>query len=428
MKLPLLALTLAAANATAQDPIGTWIDGQLDDLESLYRQFHRAPELSFHETQTAARLAEQLEQAGLQVTRGVGGTGVVAVLSNGDGPVGMFRTDMDALPIAEQTGLEFAAPHQGTSADGQPVGVMHACGHDLHMTNMVGAARWLATHQPQWRGTLVFVGQPAEERAGGAKAMLAAGLLERFPRPLWALAAHTAADLPADSIGMRSGFAMANVDSCDITMFGRGGHGASPHLAIDPILQAATLVVELQSIVAREVDPVEPSVVTVGAIHGGSKHNIIDDRCSLQLTLRSYSPKVRALLMAAVERKARAVADGARAPAPKVEFSEPTPALANDRQLTARLDAVFKQTLGADHVVEVPPTMGAEDFGRFGDAGVPICMFRIGTIARDRLQQLQQAGNLPPLHSARYWPDLRPALRTGLLATIAALRALLPPP
>ncbi|MBK8101283.1 MAG: amidohydrolase [Planctomycetes bacterium] len=426
---PLARATLAALCLLpvlrSQDAFATWFNTERADLLALYQHLHAHPELSFHETATAARIADELERLGIQVTRKVGGHGVVGVLQNGDGRVGMLRCDLDALPIAEATGLPFASPHEGKAADGSPVGKMHACGHDLHMTNLVGTARWFAAHKDLWRGTLVLVAQPAEERAGGAKAMLADGLLTRFPRPAWAVAVHTAAELPADQIGIRPGFAMANVDSCDITLTGRGGHGASPHLTIDPIVMAARLVLDLQTIVGREIDPVEPAVVTVGAIAGGSKHNIIDDHCRLQITLRSYSPTVREQLKAAVVRKAKATAASAGASEPIVEFSEPTVALRNDEPLAAKVAAAARAELGNDAVIEIPPTMGAEDFGQIGTAGIPICMFRLGTVARDRLATHLRRGDLPPLHSARYYPDVEQALPTGVRATVAIVRSLL---
>jgi hippurate hydrolase len=419
-----LALSLPLA-AQATEVTATWLDGEAASLLALYQHLHQHPELSFKETATSQRMAEELRPLGIEVTEHFGGNGVVGVLKNGDGPVVLLRADMDALPVAEQTGLPYASAVKATAADGQPIGVMHACGHDMHMTCLVGTARWLAQNRGGWHGTVLFVLQPAEERAGGAKAMLAAGLLEKFPRPACGIALHCSGDLATDTVGVRAGYAMANVDSCDITMFGRGSHGAQPHLAIDPIVQAAQLVLDLQTIVSREVDPVEPSVVTVGAIHGGSKHNIIGDHCDLQVTLRSYAPAVREQLKEAVVRKAKAVALGARAPEPKVEFSEPTPALKNDAALTATVTAALTKAFGSQHVVAVPPVMGAEDFGRFGDAGVPICMFRLGTIEPARLASLQAAHELPSLHSGRYWPDAAPSLRTGVRALVAALLSVL---
>jgi amidohydrolase len=421
-----LALSMLAATAPGQEP-SDWFAAELPALEQLYRHLHQNPELSFREVQTAARLAEELERAGCAVTRGVGGLGVVGVLHNGAGPVGLLRADMDALPIAEETGLPWASRIRAESEDGRAIGIMHACGHDVHMASLVGTVRWLHAHRQAWRGTLVCIGQPAEERAGGARAMLGAGLLERFPRPAWGIALHCSADLPTGTVGVRAGYAMANVDSVDITMFGRGGHGASPHLAIDPIVQAAQLVLDLQTIVTREIDPIEPAVITVGSIRGGSKHNIIDDSCHLQVTVRSYAPKVREQIRAAIVRKAEAVAASHRADPPKVEFSEPLAALHNDPDLTAKVTVALRKALGADRVVEVPPIMGAEDFAEFGRAGVPICMFRLGTIAPERLARLQREGGVPPLHSARYHPDAAESLRAGIRATTAIVLDLMPP-
>jgi hippurate hydrolase len=397
----------------------------IDELVALYEHFHRHPELSLHEEQTASRLADELERRGIEVTRKVGGHGLVGVLRNGEGPVLLVRADMDALPIAEDTGLPYSSEVRGQAADGQPIGVMHACGHDLHMACLVGVAGWAANHRESWRGTILFVGQPAEERGGGAKMMLAAGLYERFPVPAFALALHTMAELPTGVIGYREGYAMANVDSVDITMYGRGGHGSAPHRTIDPIVQAARLVNDLQSIVAREIDPLEAAVVTVGSIHGGSKHNIIPDRCQLQLTLRSYSPAVREHLLAAVKRHAEAVALGARAPAPTVEYSEPLPAVRNDPGLTRRVVAALQRELGEERVQEVPQVMGAEDFGLFGNERIPVCMLRVGTVDPGRLERLLAQDALPSLHSSKYYPDARPAIATGVRALAAALRDLL---
>lgn len=407
----------------AQDPVAAWVEQEAPRLESLYVDLHENPELSFHERATAARMAEELRALGIDVTAGVGGTGVVGVLRNGDGPVGLLRADMDALPIAEQTGLPYASKIRADSADGRAIGVMHACGHDLHMTCLLGAAAWFARHRDAFAGTLVFQFQPAEERASGMKAMLADGLLTRFPRPAFAIALHTAHDLPTGQVGIRSGPAMANVDSCDIVVRGKGGHGASPHLCIDPIVEAAQLVLDLQTIVSREIDPLEACVVTVGAIQGGSKHNIVPDSCHLQVTVRSYSDAVRTKMLAAIERKAKAVAASAGAPEPTVEFSEPSPALVNHAVLTATVRAGLVTALGADAVVEVPPAMVAEDFGRFAQEGIPLCMFRLGTVLPERLARLQAAGAVPVLHGAGYYPDYAPAIRTGVRALVAAVRA-----
>ncbi|MGE3174521.1 MAG: amidohydrolase [Planctomycetota bacterium] len=426
--LPLAAIAALSAPLPAQaeaGPVAAWVDGQLDELETFYRDLHRHPELSFHEDDTAARLAKALRARGVEVTTGVGGTGLVGVLRSGDGPVGMLRADLDALPIAEETGLPYASTIRAESADGRAIGVMHACGHDLHMTNLLGTAAWFAAHPDQWSGTLLFLGQPAEERAGGAKAMLADGLFERFPRPAFGLALHCEPLLPTGTIGTRPGPLMAAVDSVDVTLFGRGGHGAAPHRTIDPIVLAAQYVLALQTIVSREIDPVQPALITVGSIHAGSKHNIISDRCQLQLTVRSYDPAVRTHLHDAIVRKAEALAAAAGAPPPTVEFSEPTGPLVNDDAVTATVQAALREALGDAHVATVPPQMVAEDFGRFGAAGIPICMLRLGVTAPDRLAALQAAGGPPALHSSGFYPDARDALATGVPATVAALRALL---
>lgn len=417
---------LFAAVAVAQGPEGSWLDRELPQFVEFYRTLHREPELSFHERKTAARLGDALAAAGFAVTRGVGGTGVVAVLENGDGPVGLIRADMDALPIAEETGLDYASMVRAEAAGGQAIGVMHACGHDVHMAVLAGTARWFGAHRDRWRGTLVLIGQPAEERAGGAKAMLAAGLFERFPKPQWALALHCDGAVPAGTVGVRAGPLMASVDSVDVVLFGRGGHGARPHTTIDPIVLAAQYVLALQTIVSREVDPVQPAVISVGMIRAGQKHNIVPDRCELQLTVRSYDEAVREQLKRAIVRKAEALAQGAGAPRPQVEFSEPTGPLVNDARIAAVVREAAQQALGEDRVVEAEPQMVAEDFGRFREAGVPICMFRLGTTAPDRLAELLAAGELPPqVHTASFYPDAEPTLRAGVAAMVAAARALL---
>lgn len=410
----------------AQAPEPQWLDQQLPGLVQVYEQFHREPELSFAERKTAARLAELLEQAGCKVTRNVGGTGVVALLENGEGPVGLVRADMDALPIAEETGLSYASTVRAEAAGGQAIGVMHACGHDVHMTSLLGAARWFAEHRDQWHGTLVFIGQPAEERAGGARAMVAAGLFERFPKPAWALALHCDPNVPAGYAGVRSGPLMAAVDSVDVTILGKGGHGARPHLTVDPVVIAAQYVLALQTIVSREIDPVQPAVITVGAIHGGSKHNIIPDRVDLQLTVRSYDEAVRSRMKEQIVRKAEALALAAGAPKPRVEFSEPTGPLVNDATVTNRVREALVAAMGEKEVVEAEQQMIAEDFGYFRELGVPLCMFRLGTTHADRLVELRAKGEMPgQLHTSRYQPDAAESLRGGIRALVAGARALL---
>jgi hippurate hydrolase len=296
------------------------------------------------------------------------------------------------------------------------------------MTNLIGVARYLATNKELWRGTVVFVGQPAEERGAGAKAMLEDGLFKRFPRPNFALALHVAADLPTGSVGYRPGPAMANVDSVDITVRGRGGHGASPHTTVDPIVQAAELVLSLQTIISRELNPTQPAVITVGSIHGGTKHNIIPQECHLQITVRSHSDEVRDQLLTAIMRKAKAVAAGVGAPEPVVRFSEGTPSLFNDEELTERIVPVFRRTLGADKVVLSELAMVGEDFGQYGRAGVPIMMFRLGAVDPQRLDHYEELGQQPPsLHSPLFYPDVRETLCTGVTAMSSAVLELLKP-
>ncbi|MCB9884962.1 MAG: amidohydrolase [Planctomycetes bacterium] len=323
-------------------------------------------------------------------------------------------------------GCRDASTVHAEAEGGQAIGVMHACGHDVHMTVLLGTARWFAKHREQWQGTLVLIGQPAEERAGGARAMVAAGLFERFPKPAWALALHCDPSVPAGNVGVRSGPLMAAVDSVDVTLFGRGGHGARPHLTIDPVVLAAQYVLALQTIVSREIDPTQPAVITVGSIHAGQKHNIIADRCELQLTVRSYDPAVREHLKAAIVRKAKGLAESAGAPAPKVEFSEPTGPLLNDPGITAAARAALVEALGEAAVGSAEPQMVAEDFGYFREQGVPLCMFRLGTTGPEQQAQANASGELPAqLHTARFHPDAAPTIRGGVTALVAATRALL---
>lgn len=422
-----LCLPTTQFSAVGSEP-GQWVNENLDDLVTLYQHFHARPELSFFESETAARLAKEWSAIGAEVTTGVGGHGVVSLLRNGEGPTVMLRTDMDALPVTEQTGLACASTVKVPNESGVEVGVMHACGHDAHMTNVIGVARYLAANKDKWRGTLMLIGQPAEEHGAGAKAMLDDGLFKRFPKPDFALALHVDTTLATGVVGCRPGYSMANVDSVDITVRGRGGHGATPHATIDPVVQAAQLVMSLQTIVSREVKAIEPAVITVGSIHGGTKHNIIPDECHLQLTVRSYSDEVRKQLLSAIERKTKAVAIGAGAPEPTVEVTEGTPSLKNNEKLTERIVPVFRRVLGDNNVMLIEPAMVAEDFSHYGRAGVPILMFRLGVIAPQRLARYQQAGQqAPPLHSPLFYPDIEGTLITGITTTASAALELLKP-
>lgn len=423
------ALALGSV-AVASDPVDPqpWVAEQLPSLLELYKHFHQHPELSFEEEHTARRLSAELEAAGAEVETGVGGHGVVALLTNGAGPTLMLRTDLDALPVTEQTGLMFASTAKVTNESGASVGVMHACGHDVHMTNLVGVARFLNAHRDAWKGTAMFIGQPAEERGAGAKAMLEDGLFTRWAKPDYAIALHVDSTLAAGRVGYRAGYSLANVDSVDIVVRGKGGHGAYPHATIDPIVQAAQLVISLQTIVSREVKPIEPAVITVGSIHGGTKHNIIGDECRLQITVRSYSDEVRQHLINGIKRKAAGVAMAAAAPPPTVTVSEGTPSLFNDEALAERLDPVFRRIVGEENVVLSEPSMGGEDFSQYGRSGVKSLMFRLGAVDSRRLERYAQLGQSPPsLHSPLFYPDIEEVLPTGVATMSAAALELLQP-
>jgi hippurate hydrolase len=406
------------------------IDAIFPDVEALYIDLHKAPELSLHEEKTAARLAEGLRRAGYEVTEGVGGTGIVGILKNGDGPTLMIRTDLDALPVEEKTGLSYASQVKAKDDSGKEVSVMHACGHDIHMASWLGTARILAANKNRWKGTLMMVGQPAEEILKGAHAMMQAGLFTRFPKPTFVLAIHDSDDLPAGKIGYTPGYAFANVDSVDITIYGRGGHGAKPFTTVDPIVIAARTVEALQTIVSRENNPLDPSVVTVGSIHGGTTYNIIPDEVHLQLTVRSYKEEVRKHLLDAISRIAKAEAEAAGTDKqPVVKVTEGSKAVYNDPKLTARVAGVLRQRFGDGNVVEQPPTMVSEDFYEYGHAGVPALIFRVGAVEPSKFAAAQASGTpLPSTHSPLFAPDRAPTLRSAILAETDAAMDLLGKP
>lgn len=416
-----LALSLAdarleARNAPPPSAPGTALAAAVEQLypglDALYLDLHQHPELSGKEAWTAGRMAEQLRQAGFEVTTGVGGHGVVGVLRNGAGPTVLLRTELDALPVDERTGL----PHASRSP-----GVMHACGHDVHMAGWVGAAKVLSGLRDRWRGTVVMVGQPSEELVEGARAMIADGLFTRFPKPDAAIAVHGRADLAAGKVSWVAGYTMANVDSGDVTLYGRGSHGARPELSVDPVVLAARTVLALQTLISREKDPLEPAVLTIGSIHGGTKHNIIPDEVKLQMTVRTYSPAVRSQLLAGIARIAKAEAQASGAPRePLVEFSEGQGATWNDPALTRRLAARLATELGQEQVEEGRPDMVAEDFGEFAKAAkIPSVLFRTGAADPEKVKA---GAALPSLHSSAFAPDRGPAIRTG--AKVLALSAL----
>jgi amidohydrolase len=406
------------------------LDAEIKDLVALYQHIHANPELSLMEEKTAKRLADEMKKAGYDVTEKFGGHGVVAVLKNGPGPVVLIRTDMDGLPIVEQTGMPYASKVRVKNRDGVEVGVMHACGHDIHMASWVGTARVLASMKDKWSGTVVFIGQPAEEIVAGAKKMLDAGLYTKFPKPDYALALHSDPHHPAGSLGYSEGLALANSDTLDIVVKGKGGHGAAPHMTIDPIVLAARIILDLQTIVSRETDPLDPVVVTVGSIHGGTKHNIIPNEVKLQLTVRTTTTQTRDRVLKAIDRVAKAAAVGANAPPPEVKVSldEFTPATYNDVPLAQKCGAVFREVLGAENVRPRKPVMGAEDFGRFSEGKTPIFMYFLGTITQEKYDAALKPGApaLPGMHTDAYAPVPEPSIRTGVRTMSLAAMKLMP--
>lgn len=405
---------------------------ELPSLVELYKDMHTNPELSLHEERTAAILAKELREAGLEVTENVGGYGIVGVLKNGDGPVILVRTDLDALPVKEQTGLPYASTKTVKDDLGRDVPVMHACGHDIHMACFVGTARALSQLREQWSGTVVMIGQPAEERILGARAMLRAGLYSRFPRPDKAIALHCQSDLPHGVIGIRDGYAMANVDTLEILVRGVGAHGSQPQTGKDPILLASQIVVALQTIVSREVKPGDPAVVTVGSIHGGTKANIIPDEVRLQVTLRSYLAETREHLIESIKRITKNLAEAAGMPDDKMPevtvTDESTPSLYNTPELVKEVRSSLETAIGAENLVSINPTMGGEDFAEFGitKEKVPLCMFRLGTQAPEEVAEAKAKGIvLPSLHSPFYKPVPEPSIRTGVQAMTAVVLDLL---
>jgi amidohydrolase len=418
-----------AGAAVLREAIQPLVEHEYPSLEKLYFHCHTHPELSFREEKTAERLAQEMKALGIEVATGVGGHGVVGVLRNGGGPTVLIRTDLDALPVKEQTGLPYASKARATNDLGLEVDVMHACGHDIHITSLVGTARLLTQLKDRWSGTLVFIGQPAEERGSGARAMLKDGLFTRFPKPDFCLALHVSSDMPAGTLGVVEGFMLANVDSVDITVRGVGGHGAWPHKTRDPIVLAAQTIMALQTIVSRETDPLESAVVTVGSIHGGTKHNIIPDDVKLQLTVRSFTDQVRDNTLAAIRRIVRGQALSAglpeeRLPIVTVDEREFTPATYNNPELARRLGGAFKEIFGDKQVVTRKPVMGGEDFSEYGRTAdkIPICIFWLGSVEPERVAESERAGKpLPALHSNLYRPVPEPTIKTGVTAMTAAV-------
>ena len=398
------------------------------NLLELYKELHANPELSYQEYETSKKLASVLENIGYQVTRNVGGNGIVALLENGDGNTVMFRADMDGLPVEEKTGASYASKKRVKNLDGEEVFTMHACGHDVHMTVLIGVAEYLYKIKDTWQGKLLLVLEPAEEVSGGARNMIKDGLFTKFPRPDFNLAFHVSASLQAGKVGYLPGWAMANVDSVDITVKGLGGHGAYPHTTKDPIVIAANIVTQLQTIVSRQIAPTDPAVVTVGSIHGGTKHNVIPNEVKLQLTLRSYTDEVRNQTLSSIERIVRGSAISAGLTEeyfPVIEIKdEYTPAVFNNPSLVEKVQRSFVNTLGDGKVIEVSPVMGGEDFGMFGrvEPIIPTALFWLGAVNNEVYEKAKRDDlTLPSLHSDLFLPDADPAINTGVEAMSNAI-------
>ena len=400
------------------------------DSYSLYLDLHEHPELSSHETQTAAKLAAKLRGFGYEVTENVGGTGIVAVMKNGAGPVIMLRTELDALPVEEKTGLPYASKVHAKDDSGKDVPVMQACGHDVHMASLIGTAQIMAQTKNTWKGTLVVIGQPAEETISGAKRMIEDGLMTRFPKPDVAVALHSVNALPAGKVGVTAGYSYASADSIRITIYGKGGHGSAPHMTIDPIVLGAKIVLALQTIASREVKPGEVAVVTVGYFQAGLKNNIIPDDAELGLTVRTFDPAVRKQVLAAIDRVVKGEAEAAGVKKlPLVEHIEATDAVYNDPALNHRLTGVLEQALGKSNVEVMKPITGSEDFSYFVEQGVPGFYFTLGAANPEKFAEAKASGTqLPSNHSSLYAPDAKPALETGITAEVAVLRNLLNTP
>jgi len=444
MKKPFLIVALIAIplclGVRAQSSLDAMIDREIAQLVSTYKMLHAAPELSHYEEKTSAFLASQLRSFGYAVTEHVGkydrpqftGYGVVAVMKNGAGPTVLVRADIDALPVEEKNNVPYASKVKAKNDLGQEVSVMHACGHDVHITNLIGTAKILAALKDQWHGTLVLIGQPAEETVDGARAMLADGLYTRFPKPDFAVGLHDSADYEAGKISYVPGYAMASSTSVDLTIRGLGGHGSKPEATKDPIVVASQTILALQTIISRENSPLDPAVVTIGSIHGGSKRNIIPDEVLLQLTIRTYKEEVRQRILTSIERIAKGVAAAAgipddRAPIMKVIESENAPSLYNDPQLTERLANAIGKAIGSENVIRSLPLMASEDFGVLNlDRQIPSFYFWLGAMAPEKIAASKQSGKpLPSLHSSLFEPLPEPTLRTGVKAMTTAVLELM---
>lgn len=411
-----------------QKQIQTSLDKHYSSLEKLYTELHANPELSQKEEKTSAIMAGELKKLGFDVFENIGGYGVAGVLKNGSGPTVLIRTDMDALPVEEKTNLVYSSNVKSVNAAGAEVSVMHACGHDIHMTVFVGTARALVENKKSWQGTLVMIAQPSEENGIGARAMLNDKLYDKVPYPDFALALHNHAGMKAGTIGYSAGPFMASVDMMDITVYGKGGHGAAPHQTVDPIVLSAQMILAFQTIVSREIDPLQSAVITVGSIHGGTVYNIIPDQVKLQLTLRSYSDEVRKQVITAIQNKSKFLALQAGVPEsrlPEITWNDSAPATVNDKELTMKLVEIYERVFKTENVQEMQPSMIGEDFSRFAreKKAIPYSMFWLGTVDPVTFDKSKSDGvPLPSLHSSTFQPLPKPTISTGIMAmTLGAL-------
>jgi amidohydrolase len=426
---------IGAASASLQAaplpaPFTQQLNANYPAIETFYQDLHKNPELGFNEHQTAAKLAERAKALGFEVTTGVGGTGVVALMKNGPGPVVMLRTEMDALPVQEKTGLAYASKVTTKNAAGDTVPVAHACGHDLHMSAWYGTAKLMADNRKAWSGTLMLIGQPSEETVHGAAAMLKDGLFKRFPKPDYALSFHDDATMPSGTVMYHAGPFRASSDVVNITVYGQGGHGAVPHEARDPIVMAARIVMAIQTLVSRENNPIDPVVITIGSIHGGTQANIIPDQVTMSLSVRTFKPDVRQRVLASIAREAKGEAIAAGAPKePLVDVQPGTDSVYNDPALIERMVKVVQGAVGPEWVKEMPPKMTSEDFSQYGlQPGVKAVLLHVGAVDGARLDAAKKAGQpLPGTHSPQWAPDFKPTVVNTIKAETAILLDLLAP-
>ncbi len=421
-------LLIILSGSNKKNKFITELEKDISYLKNLYIDIHQNPEISLMEKQTSERLASELKKIGFSVTENFGGYGVVGILENGEGPTILYRTDLDALPMEEKTGLSYASKIRTKNFDGNEVGTMHSCGHDMHMTVWTGTARALAKRKNEWNGTIIMIGQPAEEIGAGAAMMLNEGLYEKFPIPDYGIALHSSPTIPTGQVGFGKGYTMANTESIDIKIFGQGAHGASPHMSIDPVVTASLIVMELQTIVSRNINPIDDAVITVGSIKGGTKHNIIPDEVNLQLTVRTYKDEVRKLIHKRIKEICNGIASSMgldESRWPQVILPEQyTPANYNDENLVDIMVNVSESLIGQENVISSEPQMVGEDFARYGSTkeDIPTVMYWLGTVPQERMEKYN-AGNyaLPALHSPFYYPDIENSIRTGVLVSTESL-------